>query len=1192
MIQSVTEKKAREVIFHQLRQRIVTSPYFREHYPPASHIQSELRFPNNVWIRPVAGNDVAIISENVFCGYIDECVAGDTLVSVPGGEVSIEELSRIGEANIVSVDISTGLYHTVHARIKPATIAETFDVVLDSGQNIRATGNHPVLVRSGVAWCWVEISDLKIGDEVFTDGRKGLACVESSNGREGCVEPFLRSETFEGDAGQDAIGVEKASTDLRGNASQDASCASREENSFCGVQTSVVGAKQNSRVSTYRGEQREDFSCECMVPKAREMEVSRLRTDSKRRQSGISLQLGSTGDGSAGCRSSRGVIQRGENSRSVLRFERAKAVVPPGFFACRSGRDYIDGGEAERIYIRQKAESEVGRHVGIRKSARVAVRDLDRTYSVARVVSILPGGREQTYDLSAPSFQNFIANGIVVHNTNFMAVIERSKRMYALDAKGHYDQAEENFNAFLGRMRGRFMQRDGSMPGRLIISSSARYPNDFTERKEEEAQKEIAAGEPRTIYSLRYATWETQPKYDDSPSFRVMSGGITAKPRILEDGETPEIIVGKMIKVPNAFRKRFEEDIYRALREDAGLSTRAIEPFILRRDCMRIAVDAGAMFGLQHPFNLECGEATKIRIIQEKVRKHDFICALHIDLARTRDRIGLACFHVEGVRNVWREEGDGPARLIVAPYIVCDFLLQITHPPNDETIFGDIRGIIDDAINAGYKIRFATVDAYQCVAGDSIVWTARGMIPARDVMKGDVVQSHVGPRRVVQRWAFGRRPVVRIVTNDGHEISATAKHRFEVASGWRWLTVGGIQVKTPQWGWKAVEDLCIGDVIRIWDRRAEVGAGEYVALKACLHGVNGRRDVSPPDFLTPELAEWIGIFHGDGSIDGDAVHIACHPDEIDDAADITKTAIGRPPSIRRDGNRGRVSISSRGLLRWIEDNALGKDHAVPNAIRISPPDVQAAFLRGLFSTDGNVSKRDGGCSLSSSNVEVVRYAQDFLRMAYGIQTRITKIRRILGESYPTTKEFQYVLGVRGGRRLFAEMIGFCYEKKRRSLESHFGVKGRQFLSKIAEIHSGDADVYDFDVDGDPSYVVNGFVSHNSTDMRQTLRRHFKLITGEVSMDRTTIPYNDFKNTLYEERLATYHHPVLVSEVADLEYNPSTGKVDHPPGGSKDLADAAAGSIHVLTRRRDVWAAFGGRPQIVRQQPERAGGVWR
>ncbi len=41
----------------------------------------------------------------------------------------------------------------------------------------------------------------------------------------------------------------------------------------------------------------------------------------------------------------------------------------------------------------------------------------------------------------------------------------------------------------------------------------------------------------------------------------------------------------------------------------------------------------------------------------------------------------------------------------------------------------------------------------------------------------------------------------------------------------------------------------------------------------------------------------------------------------------------------------------------------------------------------------------------------------------------------------------------------------------------------------------------------------------------------------------------------------------------MELDPRTGKVDHPPGGSKDLADAMAGVIYGLTIQIEVWTQF-------------------
>ncbi len=53
-----------------------------------------------------------------------------------------------------------------------------------------------------------------------------------------------------------------------------------------------------------------------------------------------------------------------------------------------------------------------------------------------------------------------------------------------------------------------------------------------------------------------------------------------------------------------------------------------------------------------------------------------------------------------------------------------------------------------------------------------------------------------------------------------------------------------------------------------------------------------------------------------------------------------------------------------------------------------------------------------------------------------------------------------------------------------------------------------------------------------------------------------------------------------------EIDAKAGSIDHPPGGSKDLADALAGVVHGLTMRRDVWAQHGVIPDRAAPAPVR------
>ena len=94
-------------------------------------------------------------------------------------------------------------------------------------------------------------------------------------------------------------------------------------------------------------------------------------------------------------------------------------------------------------------------------------------------------------------------------------------------------------------------------------------------------------------------------------------------------------------------------------------------------------------------------------------------------------------------------------------------------------------------------------------------------------------------------------------------------------------------------------------------------------------------------------------------------------------------------------------------------------------------------------------------------------------------------------------------------------------------------------------------------------------SFQSRDMLQTLR--FKgFTTGLRSMDRTPLAYEILKAALYDRRVDVPENDALLSELLSLEVDAKTEKIDHPPSGTKDLADALAGVVYGLTMRREVW----------------------
>ena len=97
--------------------------------------------------------------------------------------------------------------------------------------------------------------------------------------------------------------------------------------------------------------------------------------------------------------------------------------------------------------------------------------------------------REETlHNLEVKDDESYIANGIVVHNTNFMP--QHSIKSRILDPNRRKDdKAETLYTSFSRRMKSRFLEM-GRMPGKLFLISSASLPNAFLERRVAEAKND------------------------------------------------------------------------------------------------------------------------------------------------------------------------------------------------------------------------------------------------------------------------------------------------------------------------------------------------------------------------------------------------------------------------------------------------------------------------------------------------------------------------------------------------------------------------------------------------------------------------------------------------------------------------------------------------------------------------------
>ena len=302
---------------------------------------------------------------------------------------------------------------------------------------------------------------------------------------------------------------------------------------------------------------------------------------------------------------------------------------------------------------------------------------------------------------------------------NFMEVVEKSRR--ARSKK--YDQAEVIYASLARRMTSRFMKR-GKLPGMLIMISSVNYPNDFTERKKEEAK------ENPLIFILDYALWEPKPAgtYMDK-KFWISMGTENQPPRIMEDekeavSERERSV--EVLDVPLDFLPDFRRDIEGSLRDIAGKSKLLINRFITQTEKIFEKADIDR----KHPFTkTETTLTDGGKFIRELLAKQipgadgEMIWRplvnpyarrfVHIDLAKTGDAAGFCAGHPSGEIQVTRRGQDNELLTEIMPLIWIDVMLRIVPPQGAEINFGNIRSLLYELQSMGYLFEKVTLDSYQ-----------------------------------------------------------------------------------------------------------------------------------------------------------------------------------------------------------------------------------------------------------------------------------------------------------------------------------------------------------------------------------------------------------------------------------------------------------------------------------------------
>lgn len=365
-------------------------------------------------------------------------------------------------------------------------------------------------------------------------------------------------------------------------------------------------------------------------------------------------------------------------------------------------------------------------------------------------------------------------------------------------------------------------------------------------------------------------------------------------------------------------------------------------------------------------------------------------------------------------------------RVIEEDNEMLDVICSKRNPFRDPLVYGHIR------TEFPYSENIYNMEEYNgCVVGNTKIITENGIKNIKDITQEDKkILTPFGFKRFEGLKNQGKKEILKIKTKMGREVSATYNHLFKTMN------------KDGKLEWK---------------KACELKEGDYLL---------GKRNFENKKTQGTEEAEediWYlaGFLYGDSCLDKDRINWICPESEIESKYKI-ENILGKykakysifkcTPEIHQKHTNLKcneclyIVRSSKNQLKEIdailpkyEIKGRWKKH-LPNLIWSADEKSKCAFLKGLFDTDGSVSK--GQALLTTKWKLLAKEVQEIL-LSIGILSSVTKIKA------PYKKENREYFRVRTlgelSAKTFSKKISFFVKSKKNAIEEGYfstNVKGK------------------------------------------------------------------------------------------------------------------------------------------------------
>lgn len=367
------------------------------------------------------------------------------------------------------------------------------------------------------------------------------------------------------------------------------------------------------------------------------------------------------------------------------------------------------------------------------------------------------------------------------------------------------------------------------------------------------------------------------------------------------------------------------------------------------------------------------------------------------------------------------------------------------------------------------SIKLTTVKPSGCSRGDSLILTSKGLQRLDELgdangetwQKVDGIQAFTDGDRtemITKFYVNGKVETRKILTQDGLELESSLNHQYRVID------------ENDNYTWKRIDELKVGD--RLVVKLGGHPTGITTQLKKCDLAQNTSCQImKQPDVLTTDIAWFLGLFYGDGSVHKKGIRISFNrkqPELIKWLIQFFDQTFSLTTTIDDDHS---FYVNSQQFLQWLEENNCLKDYAhelcVPKFIRYASADIVKAFIDGFWRADGGIHS---DANLWSVCTVSERFARELFQLCRSIGFNVC-----ISCAGP---------GALGSKDRWIIRIRHISEHKKRYLSKEFKSRiwSGYWLDPIVSITPSECETYDIEVENAHHYRLGGVISHNTLSL--------------------------------------------------------------------------------------------------------------